>query len=472
MMAMICFATTENVANIPLNAMYGFSSVFYLLIAFLFFFIPLSFVSAELATAWPSGGVYSWVKKAFGDQWGFLAIWLQWVQNIAWFPSMLIYIASTIAYIFDPTLADHKIYLFSMFIILFWGVTLCNFFGVRESGIVTTACTVIGSIFPATLIILMGISWVGLKEPVQIQYNWASFFPDLSSFSNLSLLSGIILTIAGMEMSAVYARNMDNPQKKFPRAILIAFLMIFVTYSLGALSLASVIPQNQISLGAGAISGFQTFFQRFHIAWATPIMAVLMTIGALGMFNNWVLGPAVGLFGAAQHGELPPLFRKENKKKMPVAILLIQGIIANIIALVILFEPTINASYWIFYVLTAILYMLMYLVLFAAAIRLRYTMPDQMRPFRIPFGNVGMWVVASIGFLGALFAVLISFVPPSQIPTKDTLSYELFLVIGVICLAIIPPIIHYFKHQQWKRNLPPHQNEEHIHLTAEDHFGK
>ena len=264
----------------------------------------------------------------------------------------------------------------------------------------------------------------------------------------------MILTIAGMEMSAVYANDMENPQKNYPKAILIACVLIFATYSLGALTLASVIPAKDISLGSGAISAFQTFFESFHRPWATRIMAALMTIGTMGMFNNWVLGPAKGLLSAAKAGELPPTFRKENKKEMPVAILIIQGVIANIIALVILFEPTVNASYWIFYVLTAILYMLMYLLPFAAAIRLRYKMKDHYRPFKVPFGIVGMWVMASIGFLGALSAIILSFVPPAQIPTKNTFTYELFLLLGVFFLAVVPPIVHYFKSSKWKRELP------------------
>jgi glutamate:GABA antiporter len=450
MMAMICFATTENIANIPLNALYGFSSVFYIIFAFLVFFIPLSLVSAELATAWPSGGVYHWVKDAFGSNLGFLAIWLQWIQNVAWFPSVLIFISSTFAFIFDPELANNKIYLFSMFVVVFWGITLINFLGIHISGLMTTICTMIGSILPATVIILLGIAWFFLNEPIQIEFTWHTFLPNLSSFSNISLLSGIILTIAGMEMSAVYANDMSNPQKNYPKAVLIAFLLIFTSYSLGALSLASVIPEKDIGLGSGAMSAFRVFFDNFHISWATPFMAVLMTIGAVGMLNNWVLGPARGLLSAAHAGDLPPIFRKENKNKMPVAILVIQGVLSNIVALVILFEPTVNASYWIFYVLTAILYLLMYLILFAAAIRLRYVKKDQHRPFKVPVGNKGMWVIASIGFLGALFGIVISFVPPEQIPSND---YELFLVLGVIFLAVMPPIVHFIKHHKWKSHL-------------------
>ena len=452
MMVMICFTTTENIANIPLNALYGFSILFYLLLGFILFFIPLALVSAELATAWPNGGVYQWIKEAFGNRVGFLAIWLQWAQNVVWFPSVLIVIASMFAFIFNPELANNKYYLFSVFVIVFWGSTFINSLGMHVSGLVTTICTVCGSLFPVAMVILLGLVWYFTGKPIQIEYSWHSFLPNLSSLSQLSLLAGVFTTIAGMEMPAVFANDMNNPQKSFPKAIGIAAILIFITYSLGALSVASVIPAKEIGLGSGAVSLFKVFFDQFNLSWATPIMAALMTIGTAGMFNNWLPGPAQGLLVAAQQGDLPPVFRKVNKNKAPINILITQGIIATLIALIILFEPTVNASYWIFYVLTGILYFILYVILFAAAIRLRYIRKDQPRVFKIPFGNVGIWVLSSFGLLTALFIIFISFVPPAQIK-ENLFSYELFLILGVFIFLIPPPIVHYYKNKKWKKQL-------------------
>jgi glutamate:GABA antiporter len=293
----------------------------------------------------------------------------------------------------------------------------------------------------------LGVVWFFMDKPVQIHYNWSSFIPDFSSLSQLTLVSGLVLTIAGMEMSAIYANNLPNTQKQFPKAILIAALLIFSTYGLGSLSIASVIPKEQINLGSGTIAAFDTFFNQYHLSFLLPIMGILMTFGAIGMLNNWVLGPAIGLLIAAQNKELPAVFAKVNKNKMPVGILIIQGVLANILAIIILFQPSVNASYWIFYDLTAIFYLSLYVLLFLASIRLRYKFPNVVRTFKIPFGNVGIWIISGLGCLTVFLAILLGFIPPAQI-AQDPWMYESFLFGGIILLVVAPILYHSYIHKK------------------------
>ena len=119
-LAMINLAAVGSFKNWPFIAEYGFSSIFYLLLATLIFFIPVSLVAAELATGWPkSGGVFVWVKEAFGHKTGFLAIWLLWIENAIWYPTLLSFIAATVAYIFDPALANNTTFTLSVISSLF-----------------------------------------------------------------------------------------------------------------------------------------------------------------------------------------------------------------------------------------------------------------------------------------------------------------------------------------------------------------
>src|SRR5258708_18435898 len=121
---MINVAAVSSVRNWPTIAEYGFSSIFFFLLAALLFFIPVSMVSAELATGWPGhGGVFLWVKEAFGHRTGFLAIWLQWIQTVVWYPTILSFIASTLAYAINPLLADNKIYTLFLVLAVIWGAT-------------------------------------------------------------------------------------------------------------------------------------------------------------------------------------------------------------------------------------------------------------------------------------------------------------------------------------------------------------
>ncbi len=449
-LTMICFAATGNIANIPLTALYGFSSLFYFLFSALFFFIPLALISAELATSWPQhGGVYLWTKKAFGGSWGFLAIWLQWVQNLAWFPTMLTFIAATFGFIFSPDLANDKIYIFTVFVIVFWTITFLNFLGIKTSGRISTFCITLGTILPGLIIVALGITWWAKGNPNQITFSADAFFPNLKSMSQLALLASLVITTSGMEMPAVHAKDVTNPQKSYPKAILFATILIFSIFSLGALSIASIIPQDKISLGSGAIQGFARFLTEFNLSWGIPILAGMMSLGALGMLNTWTLGPARGLLATAQEGELPSFFRKVNKQDMPVAILLLQAIITTILGSVILFEPTINQAYFILYDLTAILYLLMYLLMFTAFIYLRYKYPKQKRPFKVPFGNFGLWAIGGIGTLCVIFLIIVGFFPSQQIGTSNIFFYELFLIGGVLILAVLPLCFHYLYHDKW-----------------------
>ena len=130
--ALISLAAVLTLRGFPSVAEYGWSSIAFYVLGALFFLIPLALVAAELATGWPrAGGVYAWVKEAFGDHSGFVAVWFEWVEDVVWFPPVLSFVAATLAYAFDPGLASNKLYLVIVMLAVFWGLTLANFFGMK-----------------------------------------------------------------------------------------------------------------------------------------------------------------------------------------------------------------------------------------------------------------------------------------------------------------------------------------------------
>ena len=107
-LALLNVAAVLSIRNLPSQAEYGWSIIFYLTAASICFFLPSALVSAELASGWPeNGGVYLWVKEAFGPRWGFVAIAMQWLENLPWFPAVLTFVAEAIAYVIDPALAKN-----------------------------------------------------------------------------------------------------------------------------------------------------------------------------------------------------------------------------------------------------------------------------------------------------------------------------------------------------------------------------
>ena len=116
-----------------------------------------------------------------------------------------------------------------------------------------------------------------------------------------------------------------------------------------------------------------------------------------------------------------------------------QGIIATLLTFIFLLMPTVSSAFWILTVLVAQLYLIMYLFMFAAVIRLRYTQPEVPRAYKIPGGRIGIWLVAGIGTLiGSLFALLVGYIPPEQIKVGSSRFYVIFLIIGTVIGCIFP----------------------------------
>lgn len=420
----------------------GLSSAFFLILGVLIFFLPLSLVAAELTTAWPkNGGVYVWVKEAFGHRLGFLAIWFLWVQNVIWYPTLLSFIAATLSYVFNPTLSMSPWYNVSLILILFWGATFLNLLGMRISSWVSTIGAVCGTFIPSFIIIGLGLFWYLSGQPSQVSFNIEYWIPKLSSLPQMALFVGVLVSLLGMEMSAVHAGDVIEPQKNYPRAILFSALAVVFFPLLGVLAIIMVIPPSALSLNAGCLQAFEHFFKAYDIEFLIPVLAILIALGAVGSMSTWLLGPCKGLLAAAEKGDLPAVFKKTNKRGVPQNLLLMQAAIVSLLALLFLWMPSINSAYWILLVLTTQLYLLMYLLLFSAAIKLYYKFPDVERPFRIPGGAAGLWVMAGLGFISSLLSFVIGFFPPQQLSGGNPQWYMGFLAISILILSLLPSLI-------------------------------
>lgn len=453
-LTMLNLAIVCTLRGLPVMAEEGLSLVFYFVAVALFFFIPLSLVCAELATGWPPmgpGGVYIWVDEAFGPKWGFLAIWLQWIQNVVWFPTILSFIGATLAYLYDPALADNRFYMVAIVLITYWGGTLVNFRGMEASGLLSFICVVAGTIVPGILIIALGAIWLFSGEGSSITFSFEKLIPDMSHIRNVVFLAGAISMFAGMEVSAAHSHEVRDPKRTYPRAIFISVVVSLTLLMLGALSIAIVVPQKQISLVAGVMETFSSFFDAHGLIWAVPVLAVLIAAGAVGELSAWIVGPAKGLMVTAKHGHLPPFLQRTNSRNVPTNILLVQGAIATAITFVFLLMPTVSSSYWILSALTMLLYLFMYLLLFSTAIKLRYSQPDVVRAYTIPGGKAVMWLVAGLGLVGSLFTIFVSFFQPSQIYTGSIVFYELFLIVGTVLACSVPFIIFMFQKPGWRK---------------------
>ncbi len=468
-LAMLSLAVVISLRNLPLTASYGLGAIFFYIAATIFFMVPYALASAELASGWPkAGGVYVWAREALGDRFGFFAIWMQWFHNMTWYPAMLAFIGAGIAYVFNPALAQNKVYLLSVILIGFWGITFLNFFGVKTSAMVSTICVIIGAIIPGAVLIGLAINWIVTGGTVAMPLHWGDLIPNFSHLSHLVFLAGMFLALSGLEANANLAREVKNPQKNYPRAILVAALFTLAILILGSLAISIVIPKDHINLVSGLMDAFRSFFTRMHLPWMVPIIALFTVIGALGELNAWAIAGVKGLFVTTEHGCLPPIFHKLNKHQAPVNLMLFQAIIVTITAFLFLFLHNVSVSYWILSALSAQMYLIMYVILLISAIVLRYRKPNVVRAYAIPGGKTGVWIICSLGIFASTFALLVSFLPPTfQYAIQSIPSYEVLIVGGILISCLIPVTLYALRKPHWQLEVLTEIREE-IHRSTHD----
>ncbi len=465
-LALMTVAAVVSLRGLPMMAAEGLSMLFYIGFCTVLFLLPASLVSAELGGAFADskGGVYAWVKSAFGSRWGFVAIWLQWIQNVVWYPTVLAFGAGALAYMFArPDLANAGWYVTAIILAVYWAATLMTLKGAAFAARMTKWFMLIGTVLPGVLAITLAVVWVLQGNDIAFlsagttdagdtakEFAHARFFPHVSGLSSLAFLAGIILLFAGVEVQSVHANDLADPSRGYPKSMFIAMGIIFVLFTLGSLAVATVVPASEISLTAGVMQAFESLLTRFGLDWLTPIIGLFVAFGAIGGVMAWIGGPSRGLLQTAEEGEIPPVLARTNQHGVQIAILMVQGVIVTALAMIYLLFKNVSVAFFVLSAMTATLYLVMYMMMYATAIRLRRTRPDLPRSYKIPGGPAAMWFVAGIGFLAVLFAFVVGFFPPSQLPIGSPITYVSLVGGGLILFIAAPLIINALKKPSWQ----------------------
>jgi glutamate:GABA antiporter len=437
--SLVCLvvAAIDSIRNLPAQALFGSSLIFFFLLSAVVFLIPVSLLAAEFSSRFPEeGGIFHWVRHAFGNKTGMVAIWLQWINTVVWYPTILSFIAGTAAYLFDPKLAQHKGFLATIILVAFWGLTVMSLGGVRISAKINAVCVIIGTILPMVLLIAFGIAWMISGQGLQISFGVRDIFPTLKGSENWVSLIAIMASFLGMELAGVHVNDIKDPQKNFPRAMGISVFILVVTMLLGSLSIASVIPEKNIRLVDGIMQTFTQFFASFHIPVSEGIVALLIIVGSLGGMINWLISPAKGLLHASKYGFLPPFFSKQNQQGVPARIMIAQAVLVSLFCLAFVLMPSINAFYWFLTALSTEMYMIMYLLMFAAGIKLGAPLRES-GAFAIWKGARGL--ICLIGLAGCFLTIVVGFFPPTGIDVGSGARYVSLIALGNIVLIL--PVI-------------------------------
>lgn len=437
----------DSIRNLPGTALFGSTLIFFFIFSAIVFLIPVALVAAELSSTWSEeeGGIYSWVKHAFGENVAFFTIWLQWINTLVWYPTILSFIAGTMAYLINPELSQNKYYLISVILVIFWSLTLVGLSGLRASAAFAGFCAILGMILPMGFIILLAVIWLIKGHPIAIDLGWSHLLPQWHDSQSWVSLTAIMTSFLGMELAAVHVRNVKDPQKNFPKAMMFSVLLILFTMIFGSLAIAFVLPKEKISLVDGVMRAFDNFFQAYHLSGLMPVLILLLLLGSLGSMINWIISPAKGLLMAANHDFLPKFMCKLNKHGVAGRILILQAILVTCLCSGFLLFPSVNAIYWLFTDLSTELYMLMYVLMFIAAWHLKSKFSKVKRPFAIPGGKLGYYLVCILGLLGCTVTLIVGFIPPEQaMDVGGAAHFRQVFSIGIF-MMLIPAFLLYLR---------------------------
>jgi glutamate:GABA antiporter len=416
---------------------FGLASVFlYVLPAFVFL-VPVSLVAAELASGWP-GGVYNWVREGVSAPMGLLAVWCQFSQTIFYYPALLGYVGSTLAYVIDRRLASNGVFTAAVIIVLFWAGVLVSSRGLSLAARLSSSGTLLGTLIPGAILVVLGVIYLVQGNPSAAPMNADHILPPWHGLAGIVLVVNSFFTYAGVEVNAVHVDELRDPGREYPKSIFLAMGLVLAVFVLPTLAIAWVIPEAKISLTAGVMQAFDSLLTHFGVSFALPLIAVALAVGALAGMLAWLDGPSEGLLRIGrEQGYLPPFFQKVNRQGIEVHILAAQGVVITIIALLYAFIPTISRAYWIFTAMATQVYLIMYVLMFTAAVRLRRTQPDHPRGYRVHW----LSLLCLLGGLSSVTAFVIGFVPPSQLGHQSPLLYGILILAGLLVIGVIPPLL-------------------------------
>ena len=395
------------------------------------FFVPCALVCAELASTYPrDGGMYEWVKEAYGEKYGFMVSWLNWTAKILWYTSFLTFLTVNVAFAVNmPELSENKPFVLIVSLAVFWVLSFICTKGM-SFGKIFTNVGALGSTVPAILLIVMafGALIFGGRESVS-QYTIETLTPVLN-WDTLGAISTVMFAYEGAEVTANFVTEMENPKRDFPRAIFIAAAVVAGIYMLGSIAITMILPSDQITASQGILVSLATISAYFG-TWFIQVVALGITFSMLGAIILYIASPIKMLFGSVKAGIFPESLTRTNSHNIPERAVYLQAVLVTVIILALQFIPSVDAIYNVLVTMTALTALFPYVLLFMSYIRLRKTRPNEDRPFEMSNNNGTAVTVASM-VLGVTILGIICSAAPVMPTFEDNLIYEAEMIFGAV----------------------------------------
>ncbi|MBU3851745.1 MAG: APC family permease [Candidatus Paralactobacillus gallistercoris] len=463
---MLNVVVIAGLANDPQQAFYGLSSVTYFAIGLIVMFIPTALVAAELASGWPQrGGIFRWVGEGIGKGWAFTCLIILWFQSTFNLGAGMPNFAATIMFFtphYKKAIAflnhpSHELLIMCGFLALFWFTTWLAARGTKTFSNISKYGVLIGTFIPLAAMIILTIVWLCQGNKPAIPMHAKDLIPQWNGIGTLALAAGVLFSYAGIDMNAAHIKELKHPDKQYPLSVLVAGILAFLIFVVGTLIIAMVVPAKQLNILDALYVMMHNLGSAIHAPWLYMILVYANFFVLVAMWITNLAGPSFMLGEAGQSGLLPKWLQNYNKHGMPSKMMYFQAFCVTIIAFMVKLLPNVEGFFVMITQTVTILYLLYYVVMFIAFIRLRYTQPNRPRSFKIPGGMFGAWLVTIVGIAACLFGIALALYPPTQV--KKEVGSGTVYVVTIIALVAVVLLVALFLYQLSKRHNKTHHND-------------
>ncbi len=412
----------------------GNSQYFWWVFLLIAFFLPYGLVSAELGTTYEDeGGLFEWVKRAYGRKWGSRVAWYYWINYPIWVASLAVLFTTVIDQIFGITLPV-MVYI-PIQLAFIWIICILSLSPISENKLLIN----VGTFCKTFLMLALGV--LGIYSAVKFGFaNPITSAKDLlPNVAGIPFISVILFNFMGFEVVTTFASEMEDPKKEIPKALLLGGGCIALVYIFAAFGIGAAIPVDELSTSGGFIDSFIYFFDSMGIT--NQIFIII--IGLMFMYTlvvnllSWALGVNYVAKYAAENNAMPKAFAKEDKNGAPFGASMINGVVATILVVVAPIIPN-EDIFWGFFALQVITLLMSYIVMFPAFKKLRKIDKDAVRPFKVPGNDFIINVVTYVPFMLLILAAIFCMIYPNG---DGTWTFDTLLVTGTIVAMIVGEII-------------------------------
>ena len=440
-LATVCITlVAESVAP---TAAIGNSQYFWWIFLILAFCLPYGLITAELGSTFDSeGGMYDWVKKAFGKKMAARVAWNYWINFPLWIASLAVAVTDVVAGIFDINLS-----MFWLLALQLGYTALVSFLGTQRIGENKTIVN-LGTAFKIIFMVALGLLGIYVFIKTGKSANPIESVTDLlPSFdlAGLSFISVIIFNFLGFEVVATFAEDMQNPKKEIPKALIIGGALMALFYILPATGINIAMPLADAEV-AGLTDSFAILLAELGVA-ESIIRGIVIVVGLMFIYTmvanitSWSFGVNSVAKYSADDGGLPKIFSKTNKDGVAYMASILNGVVAAVIIVIglILGEVSESASnlFWTFFSLSLVTLLISYIPIFPAFLKLRITDKTK-RAYKVPGNdlvlNLMTWIPLVLLVLAVIFTVFIDF-------SKEAMTDNLPLIVGVVVSIIVQEIL-------------------------------